>query len=105
MVPTKIKRNSKKCDVEESSKDEELQSPHNEDMGDQIRIGDGMTVIKEHGGGPSQQEIHVDQIKETVVPTKIKRSSKKSHSECSSKDVELQSQHNEEMRDQIKNQG
>lgn len=102
-MPTKIKRSSRKSDAEGSSEEVELQSPDNEDMGGQIKNGVGMTIIKEDGGRPTQQEVLVDQTEETVVPTKIKRTSKKNNVEGSSQDVKLQSPHNEEIWDLIKN--
>lgn len=45
----------------------------------------------------------MDQLEETVLPIKNKRTSKKKHAECSSKDGELLSPHIEEMGDQFKN--
>lgn len=52
VLPLKNKRSFKKKIAEGSSQEGENQKPHNDEIGDQPKNGDGMTLIKEHGEKP-----------------------------------------------------
>lgn len=60
----KNRRHTKKNDAKGSSKEVELHSPSNEEIGEKIKNGDEETMTKENGGGISEEEQPVEHNEE-----------------------------------------